>query len=55
MAFKRQAADLVDNDGVNRYHRIFDVAELRLGTRKQQSVRINRVAEGNDARKDRRS
>jgi len=31
--------------------RIFDVAELRLGTRKQQIVRINRVAEGSASRK----
>jgi len=35
--------------------RIFDVAELRLGTRKQQIVRINRVAEGSAARKGKRS
>jgi type IV secretion system protein VirB9 len=35
--------------------RIFDVAELRLGTRKQQVVRINRVAEGSVARKGKRS
>lgn len=35
--------------------RIFDVAELRLGTRKQQIVRINRVAEGRAARKGKRS
>jgi P-type conjugative transfer protein TrbG len=35
--------------------RIFDVAELRLGTRKQQVVRINRVAEGGAARKGKRS
>jgi len=35
--------------------RIFDVAELRLGTRKQQIVRINRVAEGSSARKGKRS
>src|SRR3546814_9609585 len=31
--------------------RIFDVAELRLGTRKQQIVRINRVVEGGASRK----
>jgi P-type conjugative transfer protein TrbG len=35
--------------------RIFDVAELRLGTRKQQVVRINRVVEGSAARKAKRS
>jgi P-type conjugative transfer protein TrbG len=35
--------------------RIFDVAELRLGTRKQQIVRINRVAEGIASRKGKRS
>ncbi len=35
--------------------RIFDVAELRLGTRKQQIVRISRVAEGSASRKDKRS
>lgn len=35
--------------------RIFDVAELRLGTRKQQVVRINRVAEGSASRKGKRS
>lgn len=35
--------------------RIFDVAELRLGTRKQQVVRISRVAEGGAARKGKRS
>jgi type IV secretion system protein VirB9 len=35
--------------------RIFDVAEFRLGTRKQQVVRINRVAEGVAARKGKRS
>jgi P-type conjugative transfer protein TrbG len=35
--------------------RIFDVAELRLGTRKQQVVRINRVAEGGASRKGKRS
>ena len=35
--------------------RIFDVAELRLGTRKQQIVRINRVAEGSALRKGKRS
>lgn len=34
--------------------RIFDVAELRLGTKKQQIVRINRVAEGSAARKGKR-
>jgi len=35
--------------------RIFDVAELRLGTKKQQIVRITRVAEGSAARKGKRS
>lgn len=35
--------------------RIFDVAELRLGTGKQQIVRISRVAEGGAARKGKRS
>ncbi|WP_257539154.1 P-type conjugative transfer protein TrbG [Sphingobium sp. CFD-1] len=35
--------------------RIFNAAELRLGTRKQQIVRINRVAEGSAARKGKRS
>jgi len=35
--------------------RIFDVAELRLGSKKQQSVRISRVAEGSSARKGKRS
>ncbi|WP_443025145.1 P-type conjugative transfer protein TrbG [Sphingomonas sp. QA11] len=35
--------------------RIFDSAELRLGTRKQQIVRIDRVAEGIKSRKDKRS
>jgi len=34
--------------------RIFDVAELRLGTKKQQVVRISRVAEGGAARKGKR-
>ena len=35
--------------------RIFDRAELRLGTKKQQIVRIDRVAEGGAARKGKRS
>lgn len=35
--------------------RIFDAAELRLGTRKQQIVRIDRVAEGRTSRKGKRS
>lgn len=35
--------------------RIFDVAELRLGTRKQQIVRISRVTEGGSSRKGKRS
>lgn len=34
--------------------RIFDVAELRLGTRKQQVVRISRVSEGSAPRKGKR-
>lgn len=34
--------------------RIFDVAELRLGTRKQQVVRIARIGEGAPSRKGRR-
>jgi P-type conjugative transfer protein TrbG len=35
--------------------RIFDLAELRLGTKKQQIVRISRIAEGGAARKGKRS
>ena len=35
--------------------RLFDVAELRLGTKKQQIVRIERVAEGTARRKGQRS
>ncbi len=35
--------------------RIFDVAELRLGTRKQQVVRIERVGDGTPSRKGKRS
>jgi P-type conjugative transfer protein TrbG len=35
--------------------RIFDVAELRLGTKKQQVVRITRVAENRASRKGKRS
>lgn len=35
--------------------RIFDRAELRLGTKKQQIVRIERIADGAAARKGRRS
>lgn len=35
--------------------RIFDVAELRLGSGKQQIVRISRVAEGSSAGKGKRS
>ncbi|PTD27463.1 P-type conjugative transfer protein TrbG [Sphingomonas fennica] len=35
--------------------RIFDAAELRLGTKKQQIVRIDRVAEGDASRKGKRS
>jgi type IV secretion system protein VirB9 len=35
--------------------RIFDIAELRLGTRKQQIVRIARVADGALSRKGKRS
>ncbi|UVO50168.1 P-type conjugative transfer protein TrbG [Sphingomonas sp. SUN019] len=35
--------------------RIFDVAELRLGTRKQQIVRIARIGDGTPSRKGKRS
>lgn len=35
--------------------RIFDVAELRLGTKKQQVVRIERVGDGTPSRKGKRS
>jgi len=35
--------------------RIFDVAELRLGTKKQQVVRIARVGDGTPSRKEKRS
>lgn len=35
--------------------RIFDVAELRLGTKKQQVVRIARVGDGTSSRKEKRS
>jgi type IV secretion system protein VirB9 len=35
--------------------RIFDVAELRLGTKKQQVVRIARVGDGTPSRKGKRS
>ncbi|HEU4962074.1 MAG TPA: P-type conjugative transfer protein TrbG [Sphingomonas sp.] len=35
--------------------RIFDAAELRLGTKKQQVVRIDRVVEGSASRKGKRS
>ena len=35
--------------------RIFDAAELRLGTRKQQIVRIDRVVDGRPARKGKRA
>jgi len=51
-------AELVNYRVRGRYYvvdRIFDVAELRLGTRKQQVVRISRVAEGSAARKSKRS
>ncbi|WP_413818472.1 TrbG/VirB9 family P-type conjugative transfer protein [Sphingobium sp.] len=47
-------AQLVNYRVKNRFYivdRIFDVAELRLGTKHQQIVRINRVAEGAPARR----
>ncbi len=51
-------AELVNYRVSGRFYvvdRIFDVAELRLGTKKQQIVRISRVAEGRSSRKGRRS
>jgi len=47
-------AELVNYRVRGRYYvvdRIFDVAELRLGTKKQQIVRISRVADGRKARR----
>jgi type IV secretion system protein VirB9 len=47
-------AELVNYRVSGRFYvvdRVFDVAELRLGTRKQQVVRISRVAEGRASRK----
>ena len=35
--------------------RIFDAAELRLGTKKQQVVRIARIGDGTPSRKGKRS
>lgn len=51
-------AELVNYRVRGRYYvvdRIFDAAELRLGTRKQQIVRITRVAQGRQARKGKRA
>lgn len=51
-------AELVNYRVRGRYYvvdRIFDAAELRLGTRKQQIVRIARVAEGRQAREGKRA
>lgn len=51
-------AELVNYRVSGRFYvvdRIFDVAELRLGTKKQQVVRISRVAEGRSSRKGKRS
>jgi type IV secretion system protein VirB9 len=51
-------AELVNYRVRGRYYvvdRIFDAAELRLGTRKQQVVRIARIGEGATARKGKRS
>lgn len=51
-------AELVNYRVRGRYYvvdRIFDAAELRLGTTKQQIVRIDRVAEGRASRKGKRS
>lgn len=51
-------AELVNYRVRDRFYvidRIFDSAELRLGTRKQQIVRIDRIAEGGASRKGRRS
>jgi len=52
------AAELVNYRMRGRFYvvdRIFDAAELRLGTKKQQVVRIRRVAEGAPRRKGGRS
>jgi type IV secretion system protein TrbG len=51
-------AELVNYRVRGRYYvidRIFDVAELRLGTKKQQVVRIARVGDGTPSRKGKRS
>lgn len=51
-------AELVNYRLRGRYYvvdRIFDAAELRLGTRKQQIVRIDRVVDGRPARKGKRT
>lgn len=51
-------AELVNYRVRGRYYvvdRIFDAAELRLGTRKQQIVRIDRVVDGRPARKGKRA
>jgi type IV secretion system protein VirB9 len=52
------AAELVNYRVRGRFYvvdRIFDAAELRLGTKKQQVVRIRRVTEGGPSRKGGRS
>ena len=51
-------AELVNYRVRGRYYvvdRIFDAAELRLGTRKQQIVRIDRVVDSRPARKGKRA
>jgi type IV secretion system protein VirB9 len=51
-------AELVNYRVSGRYYvvdRIFDAAELRLGTKKQQIVRIERVVDGRPARKGKRA
>lgn len=51
-------AELVNYRVRGRYYivdRIFDAAELRLGTRKQQIVRVDRVADGRASRKGKRT
>lgn len=51
-------AELVNYRVRGRYYvvdQIFDAAELRLGTKRQQVVRIARVADGNSSRKGKRS
>lgn len=51
-------AELVNYRVRGRYYvvdRIFDAAELRLGTKKQQVVRIERIGEGAPSRKGKRS